>query len=95
MHAAVFVSALVLSLTAYFGYYALYGSSGLVSFARISNEIELKRSELRMIVEARQRMELRVKMLSTEIDPDLLDEQARLTFGLSAPGELVILRQKP
>jgi cell division protein FtsB len=82
-------------LVAYFGYFALYGSHGIVRYVELSHAVTLKSAELAAIEAERSALERRVSMLRTEsIDPDLLEERARDSLGLTEPGEVVILRPK-
>jgi cell division protein FtsB len=79
---------------AYFGYYALYGSHGIVNWVRLTQTIELKRAELGAIQAERQGLERRVRQLRPgSIDPDLLDERARANLGYTDGDEVVILRE--
>ncbi|MBI1212244.1 MAG: septum formation initiator family protein [Alphaproteobacteria bacterium] len=81
-----------LGLAAYFGYYLVYGSHGLISLARVHHEIELKQAELDRIHTQREALEHRVSLLRPEsVDPDMLEEQARARLGLTEPDEVVIL----
>jgi cell division protein FtsB len=80
-------------LTAYFGYFALYGRHGLVNYAKVQREAELRQADLDLLIGDRAALERRVNLLKPEsIDPDLLDERARDTLGLTGPNELVLPR---
>ena len=86
---------IVAALVLYFGYFAIYGNHGLVSWIRLNHEIELKEADLARIRGERQALEHRVRLLRPEsVDPDLLEEQARARLGLSEPDEVVILKDK-
>ena len=85
----------VMSLVAYFGYFAVYGNHGLVNWIRLQHEIDLKQGELDQVRTERTALEHRVRLLRPEsVDPDLLEEQARARLGLSEPDEVVILKDK-
>lgn len=80
-------------LICYFGYFALYGRHGLVNFAKLQRETELRQADLDLVVAERTALERRVNLLKPEsIDPDLLEERARDTLGLVGPNELVLPR---
>jgi cell division protein FtsB len=86
---------IVISLVLYFGYFAIYGSHGLMNWIRLEHEIELKQTELDAVRAERAALEHRVRLLRPEsVDPDLLEEQARARLGLSEPDEVVILKDK-
>lgn len=88
------VLAVCAALILYFGYFALYGRHGLVNFAKLQRESELRQADLDLIVAERTALERRVNLLKPEsIDPDLLEERARDTLGLTGPNELVLPRQ--
>jgi cell division protein FtsB len=86
---------IVISLVAYFGYFAIYGNHGLVNWMRLEKQIELGQADLGRVHDERLALEHRVRLLRPEsVDPDLLEEQARARLGLSGPDEVVILRDK-
>lgn len=87
------VLALFAALIVYFGYFALYGRHGLVNFAKLQRESELRQADLDLVTAERTALERRVNLLKPEsIDPDLLEERARDTLGLTGPNELVLPR---
>ncbi len=84
-----------LGLAAYFGYYLLYGKHGVVRVAHLQEQIETAQRELELVRSERQALEHRVSLLRPEsVDPDLLEEQARARLGLTAPDEVVILKDR-
>jgi cell division protein FtsB len=96
MRASVTLLLICAALTVYFGYFALYGRHGLVNYAKLQRESELRQADLALIVSERQALERRVNLLKPEsIDPDLLEERARDTLGLTGPNELVLPRSAP
>lgn len=85
----------VMSLVVYFGYYAVYANHGLVNLMKLQNAVEVKKAELERIRGERLVLERRVSLLRPQsVDPDLLEEQARSRLGLSAPDEVVIMKDK-
>jgi cell division protein FtsB len=86
---------IVMSLTVYFAYFAIYGKHGLVSWLRLHDMIEVRQAELERVKSEHQALERRVRLLRPDsVDPDLLEEQARARLGLSEPDEVVILRDQ-
>lgn len=93
MRASIALLLISAALTAYFGYFALYGRHGLVAHAKVQREADLRQDDLTRIVAERTALERRVNLLKPEsIDPDLLEERARDTLGLTGPNELVLPR---
>lgn len=93
MRTATAVLLISAALTVYFGYFALYGRHGLVNYAKLQREAELRQADLDRIAAERSALERRVNLLKPEsIDPDLLEERARDTLGLTGPNELVLPR---
>lgn len=77
---------------AYFGYHAVQGDYGLLSWWRLSGQLEELEVEASATLEERERMERRVNLLKpSAIDRDMLDERARETLGLIHPDEVILL----
>ncbi|MDP6804373.1 MAG: septum formation initiator family protein [Rhodospirillales bacterium] len=76
---------------AYFTYHAIQGDRGLMAWARLSHDVETLRSEREGLARHRAALEHRVKLLHPEsLDPDMLDERARVMLNFGYPNELVI-----
>lgn len=76
---------------AYFGYWAFHGHYGVWAKARLESEARDLRAELAGLKEERSAFEHRVRLLRPEnIDPDMLDEQARQALNLLRPDEVVL-----
>ena len=76
---------------AYFAYHAIQGDRGLMAWARLSLEVETSRGEREDLARRRAALEHRVKLLHPEsLDPDMLDERARVMLNFGYPNELVI-----
>lgn len=79
-------------LAVYFGYHALTGERSLVSYWRMTQEVEDARAKLAVIKADREKLEHRVALLRPEtIDPDMLDERARWALGYIGERDVVIL----
>jgi len=82
-----------LSVLAYFGFHALNGELGLVGRARIEHQVRDLQAELDTLVSERQHLVARVSLLRPEsLDPDMVDERARLNLNLVHENDLTILR---
>lgn len=83
------------AVLAYFGFHALNGEFGLVGRARIEREVEELQAQLDKLVAERQELTARVSLLRPEsLDPDMIDERARLNLNLTQANELTILRPR-
>ncbi|MET1415697.1 septum formation initiator family protein [Roseibium sp. HPY-6] len=77
----------------YFGFHAMSGELGLVGRAMIESRVSELEAELELLSEERQKLVARVSLLRPEsLDPDMLDERARLNLNLVHSNELVVLR---
>lgn len=77
----------------YFGFHAMSGELGLVGRAMIERQVAELEAELALLTAEREEIVARVSLLRPEtLDPDMLDERARLYLNLVHPDELVILR---
>lgn len=81
------------SALAYFGFHALNGELGLVGRARIEHQITDLEEQLAVLAAERQELVMRVSLMRPEsLDPDMVDERARLNLNLIHAKELTILR---
>ncbi|MFC3225911.1 septum formation initiator family protein [Marinibaculum pumilum] len=81
-----------LGAIAYFGYHAVVGDRGVHSYRQLETEIEIAEAALAKTVAERERLERRVNLFHADgLDPDLLEEEARLMLGLVRENEVVIL----
>jgi cell division protein FtsB len=80
----------------YFVYHSVEGDRGLFALLRTSEQIQEARAQLEELSVVRKALELRVSNLrSQHLDPDMLDERARLILNLARPDEIVILDPAP
>lgn len=79
-------------LLGYFVYHAVQGDRGILAWRQVDQQIALAESALQEVSSARQQLERRVTLLEpAHIDPDMLEERARLMLNLQRPDEVVIL----
>jgi cell division protein FtsB len=78
-------------LVSYIAYYTIDGHRGLKSMTRIQSEVSTAEARLDVLQTQRAALESQVSKLRPEsIDPDLLDERARVVLNFSKPTDLVI-----
>lgn len=86
------VSFLGVSATFYFVFHVFHGDRGLISWAQLRQQVVEVEATAKAMAAERQYLEHRVRLLHPEsLDPDMLDERARLMLNFGHPDELVIL----
>jgi len=82
-------------LVAYFGYHAVEGDRGLFAYLRLVQEIKKAEISRDLIHADRVQIERRVALLRPDgVDPDMLDERARIMLNLGRRDELTIMLQR-
>ncbi len=78
-----------------FGYFVLHafqGDRGILAWMRLRQEVAQAETMLASTAVERARLEARTRILKTDnLDPDLLEERARIMAGLGRANEFVIL----
>jgi cell division protein FtsB len=87
---------LVASVIGYFGYHALHGERGFLAWRELRRDlVAVQRVEAELAAE-RTVLDRRTALLRTDnLDPDLLEERARLLLGYGFSDDLVVLRPAP
>ena len=83
--------AAALILMSFFGYYAVLGPNGILSYREYSRQLEARRRDY--VVLDRQRAELknRVALLDPKrADPDMVDELTRKELNVVHPNEVIV-----
>ena len=76
----------------YFVVHAVYGDRGIIAWKHLQNEVVSAERTLADIRAVRTGMERRIALLrSAHLDPDMLDERARLMTGLVRPDEIILI----
>ncbi len=79
----------------YFAYHVFHGERGINAWRILSNRVEASKKEYSRISSIRRNLENRVGLLNPgSIDPDMLEERARIMLNYGYPGDVVIL-EKP
>lgn len=75
----------------YFAYHAVQGERGLIALWHLNARIETARHSLVGASARRRTLERRVRLLGgATLDPDMLDERARVMLNYALPDETVI-----
>lgn len=78
---------------AYFGYYALWGTRGLVALADVRARLSIQQEQLTSLSDQRARLERRIRLLrSGTEDRDLVEEIVRGQMLDSTPGQIAVPR---
>lgn len=76
---------------AYFAYHAIQGDRGLLTWLKLTEQIDKGRAALAVSLAEQQRLERRVMLLRPDgLDPDMLDERARAVLNFAREDEVVI-----
>ncbi|WP_185961219.1 septum formation initiator family protein [Telmatospirillum sp. J64-1] len=80
------------SAIVYFGYHTIQGDRGLLAWHRLGQEIKEAEQVLARVQEERDQLAHRVSLLRPEsLDPDMLEERARMMLHMGRDDEIVIL----
>jgi cell division protein FtsB len=83
-------------IVGYFAYHSVEGDRGLTAFVRLTERITEAKVQIDELKDERQAIERRVRLLrANNLDPDLLDERARLILNYSRPDEIIIFEKEP
>ena len=80
-----------LSALVYFGYHTVHGDRGLLAWWHLRHDIRQAEENLAQVAETRRGMERRAQLLRTDnLDPDMLEERARVMLNMARPDEIVV-----
>jgi cell division protein FtsB len=80
----------------YFMYHAIQGDRGVLAWLRMSKQLEESRTTLAALTAERESVERRVALLSPEsLDPDLLEERARVMLNVAHPDDRLVILKDP
>jgi len=81
-----------LAALAYFGYHAVSGDRGLLTWWQLRQDLGDALAQSDALAAQRQVLEHRVALLKRgHLDPDMLDERARMMLNMIGPNEVVIV----
>ena len=77
--------------TAYFVYHAIHGERGVMAWLRLEQDLERSQASYAEVAARRDELEQRVNRLRPDnLDPDLLEEQARRSLNYTRPDEVIV-----
>ena len=76
----------------YFLVHAFHGDRGIIAWMHLQKQVSAAEQTLAETRAVRVEYERRISLLQTEqLDPDMLDERARIMAGLVRPDEFIIV----
>ncbi len=92
--AAMVLPAICGAVTAYFGYYAVWGERGALAFEDAQARLGLQQEQLAQIRDARLRLQHRIALMKPgAVDPDMIEELARGQLMDGAPNQVAVPRR--
>lgn len=83
-------------LLAYFSYHMVQGEQGVLSLLQLRAKVEQAEALHAGLRAERRELETRVALLRPDnLDPDMVEERARVMLNFAHPDEVVILQSKP
>ena len=91
--AAMVLPAICGAVSAYFGYYAIWGERGAMALGDTQAELGVRQEQLAQLRDQRTRLEHRIKLMTPgEVDPDMVEELSRSQLMNGAPNQVAIPR---
>ena len=86
--------AICAAVVAYFGYYTLWGTRGILALTDVRARLSVEQEQLASLRADRARLERRIALLRAGAeDPDLIEEIARGQMLGSSPGQIAVPRE--
>jgi cell division protein FtsB len=91
LRADLLVSAFLLGMLGYFAWHGFWSPRGFQELHALQAVASKQELELTSMQDKRKKFEQRVSLLRQEsLDPDMLDEMARVQLGLLGPNDLLV-----
>ncbi|OIQ85598.1 septum formation initiator [mine drainage metagenome] len=82
-----------LTLVVYFAYHTVQGDRGLIAWWRLNKEVVQAETTLTGLEAVRDKLDHRDVLLRPDhLDPDMLEERARIMLNMGRDNEVVVLR---
>jgi len=76
----------------YFGYHIIQGEHGVLAWLQLEKELRIAQANVAVLTEEKTQLEHRVSLLRpNSLDPDLLEERARVLLNYARDGEMLVL----
>ena len=81
-----------LGAVVYFAYHTIEGDRGVLAYLQLRSQLDEAELQLAKVTTDRQELEHRVLLLRPDhLDPDMLEERARVMLNMGHDGETVIM----
>ena len=82
---------IIACIVGYFGFHAVQGDRGMLTWLQLSHQIEQSRAALALSQAEERRLAHRVALLRRDnLDLDMLDERVRVVLNHARPSEVVV-----
>ena len=88
------VPAVTMAVVGYFGAYAIWGNRGILVLEDTQAKLGIQRERLAELQANRTRLEHRIALMTSNPDPDLIEELARTQLMDGAPNQVAVPRSK-
>lgn len=76
----------------YFGYHIIQGERGVLAWLQLEKDLRLAQANAAVLGQEKTQLEHRVSLLRpNSLDPDLLEERARVVLNYARDGEMLVL----
>lgn len=76
----------------YFGYHIIQGEHGILAWLQLEKELRIARANAAVLDQEKTQLEHRVQLLRPDsLDPDLLEERARVVLNYARDDEMLVL----
>ena len=84
-----------ITMVVYFAYHAIQGERGFIALGKLEHQVTSLSSDLSDLQNKRIKLEKRVALLRPDsLDPDMLEERARIVLGYARADEIIMLEEK-
>ena len=87
------VPAVTMAVVGYFGAYAIWGNRGILVLEDTQAKLGIQRERLAELQANRARLEHRIALMTSNPDPDLIEELARTQLMDGAPNQVAVPRK--
>ncbi len=76
----------------YFGYHIIQGERGVLAWLQLEKELRIAQANVAVLNQEKDQLDHRVNLLRpNSLDPDLLEERARILLNYARDGEMLVL----